>query len=104
VGWFLIYMDNGVIHTKCLPYEIEEEHLQQHRKYVHKIFELLEKHDLYLKPEKCIFEREEIKFLGVQVGKGKICMDPEKVNIVKQWPTPWKVTDVRSFLGSMVYY
>jgi hypothetical protein len=97
-------MDNGVIYTKRLPHETEEEYLQRHHKHVHEIFELLEKHDLYLKPEKCAFEQDEIKFLGVQVGKGKIHMDLGKVNIVRKWPMPQKVMDIRSFLGFTGYY
>ena len=30
----------------------------------------LEEHDLYLKPGKCQFKKDEIKYLGVIVGKG----------------------------------
>jgi len=37
----------------------------------------LEEHDLYLKPEKCAFEQEEIDYLGVIVGKGTLKMDPK---------------------------
>jgi hypothetical protein len=97
-------MDDGVIHTKRLPHETEDEHLVRHRKHVHEVFELLEKHDLYLKPEKCAFEQDEIEFLGVRVGKGKLQMDPGKINVVKTWPVPRSVKDIRSFLGFTGYY
>ena len=30
-----------------------------------------------MKAEKCEFEKEEIKFLGMIIGYGKMCMDPE---------------------------
>ncbi len=39
----------------------------------------LEQNDLYLKPEKCDFEKKEIDYLGVIVGNGKIQMDPKKL-------------------------
>jgi len=72
-------MDDGVIHTKRIPHETEEEHKKRHRKIVHDIFDILEQHDLYLKPEKCLFERREIDFLGVIIGNGTIRMDPLKI-------------------------
>jgi hypothetical protein len=50
---------------------MEEQHWQQYRELVHQIFDILEKHDLYVKPEKCTFEQEEMEYLGVIVGKGK---------------------------------
>jgi len=65
---------------------------------------MLEAHDLFLKPEKCVFEQTEIEFLGVTIGKGKIQMDPTKVEAVKKWPTPRSPTDIRAFLGFTGYY
>jgi hypothetical protein len=103
-GWFSIYMDDGVIHTKRLPHETEDEHLARHHKHVHEIFELLEKHDLYLKPEKCAFKQDEIEFLGVRVGRGKLQMDLGKISVIKTWPIPRNVKDIRSFLGFTGYY
>jgi hypothetical protein len=87
-------MDNGVIHTKQLPHEMEDKHLAQHCKHVHEIFKLLKKHDLYLKLEKCAFKKDEIEFLGVCVGRGKIQMDPGKISVIKTWPTPQNVKDI----------
>ena len=101
---FSIYMDDGCIHTAQLPGETHEQHLARHRKYVHEAFDILEKYDLYLKPEKCAFEQTEIEFLGVTVGNGKIQMDPSKVQAIKNWSTPKNPTDVRAFLGFTGYY
>ena len=103
-GDFSIYMDDRVIHTKRLPHETEEEHISQHRKRVHEIFDILQENDLYLKPEKCQFEQREIEFLGVTVGNGTIRMDPAKVEGVKTWPTPKTPTEVCAFLGFTGYY
>ena len=65
---------------------------------------MLEKHDLYLKPEKCSFEQSEIDYLGVIVGRDKLKMDPQKLNGIADWPLPKNPTDVRSFLGFTGYY
>ena len=69
-GWLSVYMDNIAIHTARHPHETEEQHIIHHREYVHRMLDKLEEHDLYLKPEKCQFEKDEIKYLGVIVGKG----------------------------------
>jgi hypothetical protein len=85
-GTFSRYMDDGVVHTKQLPHETEAQHLAQHRREVHNIFNKLAKLDLYLKPEKCQFKQMEIEYLGIIVGRGKIQMDPAKTNTLPKWP------------------
>jgi hypothetical protein len=39
-------------------------------------------YDLYLKPEKCIFEQRTITYLGLVIDEGEIHMDPLKVEAV----------------------
>ena len=70
LGWLSIFMDDGIIHMKHLPHETPKQHHQRHRKYIHKIFNILEKNDLFVKLEKCAFEQEETDYLGVIMGKG----------------------------------
>jgi hypothetical protein len=95
-GWVSIYMDNILIHT--------DNNLTNHRKCVHHILDKLRKHDLYLKPEKCVFEKEQVKFLGVILKGGTIWMDPSKIKGVADWPRPNNVRDVRAFLGFTGFY
>src|SRR5258708_29860163 len=90
--------------TKRKPGETEEQHRQRHRNHIHHVLDILQKHDLYLKPEKCSFEQEEIDYLGVIVGKDKLKMDLQKLSGIADWPLPKNPTDVRSFLGFTRYY
>ena len=62
-------MDNIAIHMAKHPHETKE-HTAHHREYIHRMLDKSEEHDLYLKPEKCQFGKDEIKYLGVIVGKG----------------------------------
>jgi hypothetical protein len=78
-GWLSVYMDNLAIHTKRGDEETEEQHHERHQKYVHQILDKLKKNDLYLKPEKCVFEQTEIDYLGVIVGNNQLHMDPGKL-------------------------
>jgi hypothetical protein len=94
--WLSIYMDDILIHTKSdLPY---------HQTRVHQILNKLCKHDLFLKPEKCIFEQKEVEFLGVILGHNTIHMDPAKVQGVADWKPLRTVRDIRAFLGFTGYY
>jgi reverse transcriptase-like protein len=68
------------------------------------VLDILEQHDLHLKPEKCTFEQEEIDYLGVIVGQGTLKIDPKKIQGVADWSPPTTVTKVWQFLGFMGYY
>lgn len=71
---------------------------------VHRILDILEENDLYLKPKKYVFEQDKIEYLGVTIGKGKLCIDPKKLKGVANYRTPKNTTDVQAFLGLCRYY
>jgi Reverse transcriptase (RNA-dependent DNA polymerase) len=103
-GWLSVYMDDLAIHTKPKIGETEQQHLDRHRQHTHHILDKLEENDLYLKPEKCKFEKEEIEYLGVIIGQNHLRMDPKKLKGVADWPIPRNPTEVRGFLGFTGYY
>ena len=65
--------------------------LVNHRKCVHCILDKLKQNDLYLKPERCLFEKDEMEFLGVILKNGTIQMDPAKIKGVADWSCPQNV-------------
>jgi Reverse transcriptase (RNA-dependent DNA polymerase) len=95
-GWLHIYMDDFVIATKNDPCN--------HDTKVRHILQKLHDHDLYLKPEKCSFSQQEVEYLGVIIGGGKVCMDPVKVKEITEWPTPTTVQEVCSFFRFCNFY
>jgi hypothetical protein len=95
-GWVTIYMDDILVHTG--------DDLKLHRHKVHHILDKLKEHDLFLKPEKCQFERKTVEFLGVVLNNGTIQMDPTKTKGIADWPRPQNVRDVRAFLGFTGFY
>ena len=64
---------------------MEKQHQQWHWYYTYHILDKLEEYDLYLKPEKCTFEKEEIDYSGVIIGQGTVKMDPSKPKGVADW-------------------
>jgi hypothetical protein len=91
----LIYLDDILIFSKT-----PEEHLQ----HIQEVFEACKANKLSLKTKKCHFFKQELKFLGHIISKEGIRPDPEKVEAVKNWPTPKNQHDVRSFLGLTTYF
>jgi len=83
---------------------VETETEERHDEIVEEILRRLEKNDLYVKPEKCMWKVRKIGFLGVVIGPNGIEMKKEKVDGVLSWPEPKNVKDVRKNLGLANYY
>ena len=57
-----------------------------------------------VKPDKCFFLREQVRYLGHIVSKNGIESYPEKTTKVKHWSLPRNVKEVQQFLGFANYY
>jgi len=64
----------------------------------------LQKRKLFLRPEKCEFEKTTIEYLGLIISEGHIEMDSIKVAGVTDWPTPENKKGVQSFVGFINFY
>ena len=73
--------------------------LAQHKNHMRLVLEPLRSAGLHVKPEKCIFHSESVKYLGVVVFRQGIEMDSTKVEAIQDWKTPRSCTEVREFLG-----
>ncbi|THH01114.1 hypothetical protein EW145_g6972 [Phellinidium pouzarii] len=69
-----------------------------------RVLNVLQENDLFLKPKKCIFEVQEVKFLGMIICPDNIHMDPVKLTSIQQWPEPHTVKQLCSFLGFCNFY
>ena len=81
-GNLIIYMDDMFIHTSDLPMNIA---------CTRKALEQLRENDLYAKPEKCVFWKKKVDYLGMIIKEEKIAMDPVKLKGIKDWPEPTTV-------------
>jgi len=91
----LVYLDDILIFS-----ETQEEHLE----HVRLVLETLRKEKLYAAPSKCEFGRTTIKFLGHTLTPHGITPEDTKMDLIKNWPKPTTVSDLRSFLGLANYY
>ena len=91
-----IYMDDIGIATRT--------NLTDHHNAVHDVLRIAQLHDLYFKPEKCLFDSSSMDYLGVILEKGVTRMDPAKIAGVDTWPVPTTPTEVRKVLGFFNFY
>ena len=67
---------------------------KKHQQATHKLLDILEANDLFLKPEKCVWEQPRVDYLGLILEEGVMCMDPAKIAGIATWPTPTSVKQV----------
>ena len=90
-----VFIDNMMI-----AMEIEK----GHDEIVEEVLRRLEKNDLFVKPEKCVWKVRKVGFLEVIIGEDGVRMEKEKVQGVVEWPVLKSVKDMQKFLGLANYY
>jgi hypothetical protein len=91
----VVYLDNIIVYS-----DLTREYLR----HFTQVFEVIRKYTLYIKPSKCIFAVLCLEFYGYLIKNGIIRPLSSKVVIIKKWPTPINVHEVRVFLGMITYY
>ena len=94
-GHVVVYLDDILIFS---------DNAGELKQLTHWVLQMLLDLDLFLQPEKCSFNKTSIKYLGLIISEGKLCMDPVKLAAVKNWPKPKTVKDIQKFLGFCNFY
>jgi len=53
---------------------------------------------------KCSFAQQQLNYLRHTISVDGVSTDPSKISIVKNWPVPANVKELRNFLGLAGYY
>jgi len=91
----VVYLDDILIYS---------DNPDEHLKRVREVLRRLRASNLYAKVEKCAFSVDTTDCLGFVFGPDGLRMDPRKIQVMRDWPTPRKVKDVQSFLGVANFY
>ncbi|XP_069618471.1 uncharacterized protein [Ranitomeya imitator] len=91
----LLYLDDVIVFSKTY---------EDHLRHLAKVFEALSNFGLKVKPSKCHLLKSKVQYLGHVVSSEGVAPDPDKVTVIKNWPKPSNLHEVRQFLGLVGYY
>jgi hypothetical protein len=89
------YLDDTLIYS---------DNFEEHQQHIHLVLNAFAKTGLHLKPEKCEFHQQEVKYLGLIISMEGIKMDPKNICAMQDWEPPSNLKDVRAFLGFANFY
>jgi hypothetical protein len=81
----VVYLDDIFIYNKTWV-----EHLQ----YIQQVLHTLRQHKLYSILEKCSFHMDMVQYLGYIVDVHGVHVDPAKIQVIHDWPTPTMLTEL----------
>ena len=78
--------------------------ISSHKIKLLKFFARIQSVQVTLQPEKCLFFRREVTYLGHKITKKGVSPDPAKTNAVRDFPRPKNDKNIKQFLGLTGYY
>jgi len=91
----LVYLDDLIIMASSFEQLVERFAV---------VLDRLRAANLKLNCRKCNLFQRKVSFLGHVVSESGIEVQPEKTEVVRNWPVPKSLTELRSFLGLASYY
>ena len=76
---------------------------KDHDENLRKVLQRFREAGLTLRAEKCKMGRREARWFGMIFSEEGMSADPDKVKLVKDWPAPKTVKDVKSFLQTIQF-
>ena len=83
---------------------IHAKSLADHNIKLREVLDRLRTYRLKLQLEKCEFLRKEVNYLGHQIMKAGVKLDPQKVATITSYPTPTSVKELKTFCRMISYY
>ncbi|KAK1651826.1 hypothetical protein QYE76_069631 [Lolium multiflorum] len=93
--YVLVFVDDILVYSSTI---------QDHKKHLDTVLQLLEQNKLYVKRSKCSFAQQSLEYLGHIISADGVSTDPTKIEAVQHWPQPTNPTQLRGFLGLAGYY
>jgi len=91
----LVYLDDIIVYANDF---------ETHLKRVREVFSRLRDANLKLNATKCYLFQIRVDFLGHVLSERGIEVQKEKVAVVRNWPLPRNLSELRSYLGLCSYY
>ena len=91
----LYYLDDVLILSENIP---------EHIKDLTDVFKRFQESGLKLQPKKCQFFTTTVDFLGHRITPEGVSPNPDYCRIIRDWPEPTTVKQLRTFIGKCTYY
>ena len=91
----LPFLDDCIVHSRTV---------EEHFGALEQVLAAFLRSGIKLKPSKCAFFTDRVKFLGHHVDEQGLSVDPAYVQAVAAWPMPNTRKRVRIFMGKANYY
>lgn len=91
----VVYLDDVLVYGKTI---------EEHNRRLALVFDRFKDAGLKLNPGKCVFLKNEVKYLGHIIDCQGVRTDPEKIVKILEWPEPTTSKELHSFLGLCNYY
>jgi hypothetical protein len=91
----IVYLDDILVFSKTVA---------EHIKHLATVMQRLQQEKLLINMKKSSFMKTELIYLGFVISTDKLRMDPDKVGVIKNWPSPKNIFEVRSFHGLASFY
>jgi len=94
-SFVVVYLDDILIFSQSW-----EEHLH----HIRQVLQTLWQYKLCANLEKCTFGMTQVQYLGYVIDEQGVHVDPTKIQVIRDWPPPTTLTELRSFLGLANFY
>jgi hypothetical protein len=94
-NFVIVYLDDILIFSKTKT---------KHLKHLAIMMKRLQQEKLLINMKKSSFMNIELIYLGFFILANELRMDPDKVEVIKNWPSPRNIFEVRSFHGLASFY
>jgi hypothetical protein len=91
----IVYLDDILVYSKIVA---------EHLKHLATVMQKLQQEKLLINIKKSSFMKTELIYLGFVISANELRMDPGKVEVIKNWPSPKNIFVVRSFHGLASFY
>jgi hypothetical protein len=93
--FIVVYLDDILIFSKTKAKQL---------KHLAIVMRKLQQEKLLINMKKSSFMQTELIYLGFVISTNELKMDPSKVEVIKNWPSPRNIFEVRSFHGLASFY
>jgi hypothetical protein len=91
----IVYLDDILVFNKTKA---------EHMKHLAIVMKRLQQENLLINMKKSSFTKTKLIYLGFFISANELMMDPDKVEVIKNWPSPRNIFEVRSFHGLASFY